>query len=296
MESKLELLKSNLQLLLSNTPLSSTIPLEIIITDDFTKDIHDFQKKFKLQKLGHSENAIGKAFSIPNEENSLLHFIFLNSENFDESLQSEWEEFPLELSFVHHELGHVYDNQNTFSIIPETFYHNKELSKTEIFLYEISSLSWAEFQANFIATRLITENSLEHYFTELIMVLEKMDYRLAQSKQEIINDNSNCLEIQYLVKDLFYFGAQVIGLLIGLGIDKENEYFNNTWLEIGKNYNLEIVFINLFEAFEGLQSSYPNWESFHILNSINQCILLFLNGKGISVNDKFIFSLDRPTN
>jgi hypothetical protein len=155
---------------------------------------------------------------------------------------------------------------------------------------------WAEFQANFIATRSITDSSLEHYFSELIMVLENLDYRLAQAKQEIISDNSNCLEIQYLVKDLFYFGAQVIGLLIGLGIDKENEYFNNSWLKLGENYNLEFIFINLFDAFEGLQSSYPNWESFHILNSINQCILLFLNDKGISVNEKLIFSLNSPIN
>ncbi|WP_203289377.1 hypothetical protein [Metabacillus sp. cB07] len=294
-ESKVEILKSNIQFLLSNTPLPSTIPLQIIITDNFTKDIHDFQKQYKLQKEGHSENAIGKAFSIKNEKNAVLHFIFLNAVNFDKLLQSEWDDFPLEFNFVHHELGHVYDNQNTFSVIPEAFYKHKELTRIEWFLYEVSSLSWAEFQANFIATRTITKSSLEHYFSELIMVLENLDNRLARAKQEIISDNSNCLEIQFLVKDFFYFGAQVIGLLIGLGINKENEYYNNSWLELGKKYDLESIFILLFDAFEGLQSSYPNWESFHILNPINQCILMLLNNKGISVNEKLIFSIISPT-
>lgn len=274
-----------------NTPLSSTIPLEIIITDNFTKDIYDFQKKYKLQKLGHTENAVGKSFSIPNENNSLLHYIFLSEDTFHKIFKSEWIDCPLEINFVHHELGHVYDNQNTFSIIPETFYYNSELSKTEWLLYEISSISWAEFQANFIASSSITTDSFKHYSDSLIMVLENLENRLDQAKQEIITDYGNCLEIQYLIKDLFYFFAQVIGLLVGLGIDKENEYYNN-WLELSRNYNLEPIFINLFDVFEDLQGSYPNWESFSILDSINQCTLLFLKEVGISVNDELVFSLN----
>lgn len=285
-------INSNVSIVFNHTPIFPENDINIIFTEEFQNDVESFQKNNNL-KEGISEHAKGRVFSLEDINGILKHFIFLNFETFKPIFELPATECLKEINLLHHEVGHLVDNQNTYKIFPETFSREVHLDMTDRFFLEIASISWAEYQANYVAAKTIAKESIKVYFASLIGCLECLNERIKKAKIEIKKDYTNCLEIQYLTKEIFYCLGQIRGLIDGINVEQHElkSDLQKIYFEIGGQYFYDELFKEVDKAFAEMQETYPNWPDYNILRKLCHSIVLFLHQNGINVNDNLLFYL-----
>ncbi|WP_062231496.1 hypothetical protein [Fictibacillus sp. FJAT-27399] len=297
----------NLNFIFRVTPPFPNENLSIVFTDYFSNDVKKFQIENGISKLGHSEGAAGKVCQYTDTNGCVQTTIFLNLENFKNVLDFPYTECPLEIHYVQHEFGHVYDDFNTSSIFPESFVTYSFLTDKKRILYDIASIGWSEFQANFIASYSIAElmqitnsNSLlgenidfyGNYLANSILDLEK---KLVLAKAEIRESNGFCTTIQYYTKDILYYSGQLLGIIVAFRLFESDselsevyKYIIELFRKLGFADNLE----KLLEIFNQLNLTYPDWEDFRVLNPLCEWIEIFWNEIGLQANDRLLFSIN----
>ncbi|WP_413363746.1 hypothetical protein [Lysinibacillus sp. 3P01SB] len=282
-------LTNNVKVVIQNTPLFEVKKITITFTTQMLEDIENFQRLNGWRRIGMSKGAIGKAFTIADGE----HHVFLKFDNFRRLAEYDYiedERVLTELHYLHHEIAHLYDGSVTIEILPETFYGMENLTYKERFLYEIAMITWCEYKANFISVTTLNTVNFENYCTGLINCFGNMEERVKMAKVEIEVDSSNCLEIQYLIKDLFYSLGQIIGLMQGSESDKFREELKLLLLKTEEEYgNLDIVQA-LINSIKIIDSNYRSWENYEVLKPINKVIEKFLKSKNIEVTNDLLFN------
>lgn len=301
-------LTENLNFIFRITPPFPNENLRIVFTDNFSNDVKEFQIANGMTKVGHTEGAAGKVCQYTDTDGCVQTAIFLNLKDFKNVLDLPYTYCPREIHYVQHEFGHLYDNFNTAGVFPETFLTYEFLTEKERILYDLAAISWSEFQANFVASSSIAAlmqisksptllgEMIAFYGNYLANSISELEKKLAVAKAEIREKNGVCLTIQHYAKDILYFSGQLMGIIVAFEMMYEGgpeiielyNYLIESFKELGFADNLE----RFLEIFKQLNSTYPNWEDFKVLNPLCDWTEKFWEALGLKVTDELIFSIN----
>jgi len=185
-----DILETNIRRLVENNqPNLDLSNLYIIFSDDTLRDVRYLQEAKGLPIIGHSEHAIGKTLHyIENGEE--WHAIVLNYTYFSPFIYEVIDEAFLPAFLINHEIGHIYEHNLTCRhILPTYDFEHIATSLKEAAHYSQASIAFAEYGANFYATRALWlfddhiqkfdiiinhfYNLLHNYVKEIPQLLEK---------------------------------------------------------------------------------------------------------------------------
>lgn len=217
-------LNRDMNILLVNCPPLKSEEITLTFSDNFTMDIIQFQINNSIQERGHSEGAKGKAFHIIDGSGIKKNYVFLELDYFSKVFQETMDECYPALILIIHEIGHIYDGEYVDNLFPENFEGFGGMTRLQTALYGISKITWLEFKANDFAAKSLFafRSDLYNKFGEvisifipgLLKVIAELNIRIEKARREVL-ETDECVEIQNLTRDLFYYYAQVFGMLNG---------------------------------------------------------------------------------
>ncbi|GAK05650.1 hypothetical protein JCM19037_4168 [Geomicrobium sp. JCM 19037] len=250
---------------------------DVVVSEDISKDVIDFQEKYLQDgQSGHRSGEIaGKVISYP-LNHKFSQAMFLNSEIVNDLNSDDvWKQGRAQ-HFIHHELVHVYDNQNT-----EAFFTNilNECNHPVKFgIYSLIEIIWGEYIANVLSSPTANKYVIYDSKVELEYQIDKFNSEVSEIKEGFLihQDNDKCLQELVLSTDgILYRVAHLLGY--------------DHFYEMDISYNDPILnrFLNEFgEILKELYVSYPNWGSQSVLDSMFYCILSFWEEIGFDLKYK----------
>lgn len=272
---------------------------EITITENFKKEVEDFQKQLDLP-IGYTDNLKDETVGITLDyklNNKTNVNIFINKKIlFGLTIVSDFDGITMQqfcINAIHHELMHAYDILSSNGKYEDILsINNDDALKRK--LTPISIMIWEEYFADRMASKT--------YNTDYFKVLyEKICY--SQNRiRAIIEVNKQCGSIDKLYKDVssiiiisLRFTAYRLGKLYNLENDIEISKileFENKELKNSFLYN---IYLELFAELNNLFNNYLQWNN-NDFDNINELIRKAYNFFGISLNssedgEKLIVSL-----
>ena len=299
----LKTLKDNLDFILSTTPSMPLDNVKLVFTEQFTVDVEAYQKENGISLVGHSDGTIAKVCHFVDSNNILNTTVFFDLSTFHPVLEFTATECPYELHLLQHELGHVYDDHLMNGILPESYFEQDSLTRTESLLYQLAGIAWSEFQANKISVGIVGDiiqisksidifrKIFENSANNVCNFSSKFPDQVEVIKEEISNEEGNCLSIQYYTKDILYYSSQYIGIVLAFGLDEEEglKQFYDEALNLFKKLDFGKEFEELLYIFKDLQQTYPAWEDFYALEPLTKWIKRLWYKVGVVANDGLIF-------
>lgn len=261
---------------------------KIIVPDDFTKELIDFQTKYGTLERGHTkEDGLEAVLKVVEYEdnNSFKQAIFI-SQSIIAGLTDEGYAAK-NIHYIQHELGHVHDNFITKKVMSQLKIGKEDLTVLQYILSNHASIVWSEYIANRLSFETMPDEVLIDTSSQLISQIDLVQRNLEEVKEIFKKDNDAkkfMISIQERTHLLFYFTGQLYGFLQSLKDHQKNVLLDIINSKINKTYYSDSWY-KIGEALNSLYEKYPNWNDIKVFSDLNSAILQCWNSL-------FVFPVD----